>query len=49
MGISRQEIQHSVASGIKMTDEGAGFDGEGRMVWDGGEGRPVVWEERVYY
>ncbi|KAI4161347.1 MAG: hypothetical protein LQ342_004899 [Letrouitia transgressa] len=48
MGVSRQECAHS-AKVIPMTDEGAGFDGKGKVVWDEGVGRPPIWTEKIYY
>ena len=48
MGVSEQECRHT-SRVIPMTDEGAGFDRKGRIVWDRENGRPPVYEEKVYY
>ena len=47
-GVSRQEVRHS-GRVVPITDEGASFDGKGKMVWDEGAGRPPIWEEKIYY
>ena len=48
MGVSRQECHHS-SKVIPMTDEGAGFDEKGKMVWDEMTARPPIYQEKVYY
>lgn len=48
MGVSRQECRHS-SKVIPMTDEGAGFDEKGKMVWDQETARPPIYQEKVYY
>lgn len=48
MGVSRQECAHS-SKVIPMTDEGAGFDEKGKMVWDHETARPPIYEEKIYY
>ena len=48
MGVSRQECAHS-SKVIPMTDEGAGFDEKGTMVWDHETARPPIYEEKIYY
>ena len=48
MGVSRQECRHS-SKVIPMTDEGAGFDEKGNMVWDDETARPPIYEEKIYY
>lgn len=48
MGVSRQECHHS-GKVIPMTDEMAGFDDKGKMIWDHENGRPPIYEEKVYY
>ena len=48
MGVSRQECRHS-SKVIPTTDEGAGFDEKGKMVWDEETARPPIYEEKVYY
>ena len=48
MGISRQEIKDTVNI-IPITDEGAGLDDKGKIIWDAENGRPPIWEPTVYY
>ena len=48
MGVSAQECRHT-SRVIPMTDEMAGFDEKGRMVWDHESARPPIYEEKVYY
>lgn len=48
MGVSRQECRHS-SKVIPMTDEGAGFDEKGKMVWDHETARPPIYQEKIYY
>ena len=48
MGVSRQECRHT-SKVIPMTDEGAGFDEKGTMLWDQETARPPIYEEKVYY
>ena len=48
MGVSRQECRHS-SKVIPMTDEGAGFDENGKMVWDQETARPPIYQEKIYY
>ena len=48
MGISRQECKHS-SKVIPMTDEMAGFDAKGKMVWDTESARPPIYQEKIYY
>ncbi|KAI4192973.1 MAG: hypothetical protein LQ346_004051 [Caloplaca aetnensis] len=47
-GVSRQECRHS-GKVIPMTDEGAGFDEKGKLVWDEENSRPPIWQEKIYY
>ncbi|KAL8735485.1 MAG: hypothetical protein Q9181_002792 [Wetmoreana brouardii] len=47
-GVSRQECMHS-GKVIPMTDEGAGFDEKGKLVWDQETARPPIWQEKIYY
>ncbi|KAL8706276.1 MAG: hypothetical protein Q9201_000652 [Fulgogasparrea decipioides] len=47
-GVSRQECMHS-GKVIPMTDEGAGFDAKGKLVWDQETARPPIWQEKIYY
>lgn len=48
MGVSRQEVRHS-SKVIPITDEGAGFDDKGKMVWDQENEKPPVYQEKIYY
>lgn len=48
MGISRQECRHS-SKVIPMTDESASFDDKNNLVWDHDEGRPPIYQEKIYY
>lgn len=50
LGVSGQECRHT-GRVVRMTDEGAGFDGKGRMVWEheGGAGMPPIHEEKIYF
>lgn len=48
MGVSAQECQN-MGSIIRMTDEGAGFDGKGRVVWNHTDGMPPIHKERIHY
>lgn len=50
MGVSRQECAHT-SRVTPMTDEGAGFDDKGKIVWymEETEGRPPIYSEKVYY
>ena len=48
VGVSRQEIKHT-SRVIPITDEGAGFDTKGKLIWDHEHGRPPIYEEKVYY
>ncbi|KAL8774473.1 MAG: hypothetical protein Q9209_000846 [Squamulea sp. 1 TL-2023] len=48
MGVSRQECHHS-GKVIPMSDEGAGFDEKGKLVWDHETARPPIWQEKIYY
>lgn len=48
VGISRQECAVTSQS-IPMTDEGAFLDEKNKVVWDAQDGRPPIYEEKVYY
>ena len=48
MGVSQQECRHT-SKVIPMTDEGAGFDEKGKMVWDQETARPPIYQEKIYY
>ncbi|KAK5165486.1 phosphate metabolism protein 7 [Saxophila tyrrhenica] len=48
VGISRQEC--GLTGGvIPITDEGAYLDEKNKVVWDAQDGRPPIYEEKVYY
>ncbi|KAI9728060.1 MAG: hypothetical protein M1834_007874 [Cirrosporium novae-zelandiae] len=49
-GVSTQEVRHT-SKVIPITDEGAFFNEKGKIVWDeeGLEGRPPIYEEKIYY
>jgi hypothetical protein len=49
-GVSREEVAHT-STITPITDEAAFFDDKGKMTWDmeGTEGRPPVYEEKIYY
>ena len=49
MGVSTQECRHNNAMGITTSDEDAGFNEKGKLVWDREVARPPVYEEKVYY
>ncbi|KAL8995030.1 MAG: hypothetical protein Q9169_005156 [Polycauliona sp. 2 TL-2023] len=48
MGVSRQECAHT-GKVIPISDEGAGFDDKGKLMWDSETSRPPIWQEKVYY
>ena len=48
MGVSRQECHHS-SKVIPISDECAGFDEKGKMVWDQETARPPIYQEKIYY
>ena len=49
-GVSREEVAHT-SKVTPITDEAAFFDEKGNITWDmeGTEGRPPVYEEKIYY
>lgn len=49
-GVSREEVAHT-SKITPITDEAAFFDEKGNLTWDmeGTEGRPPVYEEKIYY
>ena len=49
-GVSREEVAHT-SKITPITDEAAFFDEKGNITWDmeGTEGRPPVYEEKIYY
>ena len=48
MGVSGQECRHT-SKVLPMTDEMAGFDEKGNLIWDHESARPPIYEEKVYY
>lgn len=48
MGISREEC-HATSQVIGMTDDGAYLDEKNKIVWDAQDGKPPIFEEKVYY
>jgi hypothetical protein len=48
MGVSRQECAQN-GDVIPMTDDGAYLDDKNKIVWDAQDGRPPIYEEKVYY
>lgn len=48
IGVSREEC-HNTSEVIPMTDEGAYLDEKNKIVWDADDGRPPIYQEKVYY
>lgn len=48
LGISRNECAQT-SEIIPMTDEGAYLDEKNKIVWDADDGRPPIYQEKVYY
>lgn len=48
VGMSRHEVAES-GKVIPITDEGAYLDEKNKLVWDAQDGRPPIYEEKVYY
>ncbi len=48
VGVSRQECAQS-SEVIPMTDEGAYLDDKNKIIWDAEDGRPPIYQEKVYY
>lgn len=48
IGISRQEIAET-SKVIPITDEGAFLDDKNKVVWDAQDGRPPIYQEKIYY
>jgi hypothetical protein len=48
VGISRQECAET-GQVIPITDDGAYLDEKNKVVWDAQDGRPPIYEEKVYY
>lgn len=47
-GISKQEVEHT-SKVIPITDEGASFDENNKLIWDPEGARPPLWEPKIYY
>ena len=48
VGVSRQECAQT-SKVIPMTDDGAYLDEKNKVVWDAQDGRPPIYEEKIYY
>lgn len=48
VGVSRQECAQT-SEVIPMTDEGAYLDEKNKIVWDADDGRPPIYQDKVYY
>ena len=48
MGVSRQECADT-STVIPITDEGAFLDEKNTVVWDAEDGRPPIYQEKIYY
>lgn len=48
MGISRKECADT-STVIPITDEGAYLDDKNKVVWDAEDGRPPIYEEKIFY
>lgn len=48
LGVSKQEIAET-SKVIPITDEGAFLDEKAKIVWDAEDGRPPIYEEKIYY
>jgi hypothetical protein len=48
VGISQQEVRDTNKIN-PMTDEGAFLDAKNKVVWDAQDGRPPIYEEKIYY
>lgn len=48
MGVSRQEVA-ATSTVIPITDEGAYLDEKNKVVWDAENGRPPIYQEKIYY
>lgn len=48
VGISKQEIAET-SKVIPITDEGAFLDEKNKICWDAEDGRPPIYEEKIYY
>lgn len=48
MGISKEEIAETEPI-IPITDEGATLDEKNKIIWDAEDGRPPIYQEKIYY
>jgi len=48
LGVSKQEIEHT-SRVIPITDEDAWIDEKGKLQWNEEQGRPPIYEEKIYY
>ncbi|KAI5362890.1 Putative calcium-dependent channel, 7TM region phosphate [Septoria linicola] len=48
LGVSKQEVAET-SKVIPITDEGAFLDEKNKIVWDAEDGRPPIYEEKIYY
>lgn len=48
LGVSAQEVRET-SKVIPITDEGAHVDEKNKVVWDSEDGRPPIYQEKVYY
>lgn len=48
IGISREEVRDT-SRVIPITDEGAFLDEKNNVVWDAQDGRPPIYQEKIYY
>ena len=48
LGVSKQEVAET-SKVIPITDEGAFLDEKAKIVWDADDGRPPIYEEKIYY
>lgn len=48
MGISRKECADT-SQVIPITDDGAFLDDKNKVVWDAEDGRPPIYEEKIFY
>ena len=48
MGVSRQECRDT-GTVIPITDEGAYLDDKNKVVWDARDGRPPIYQDKIYY
>ena len=49
MGVSSEECRHTRTAGIEISDEMAGFNKKGRIIWDHENARPPIYEEKICY